>query len=363
MTVQLTAAGWLPPFIQNRSPVYGLQRFFTAKPGSVYNGDKVVVDVKRIGEKIATGITRASGPNLNDISQFTTKEFTPPSYGEAFPLDVGDLINRMIGVDPYSDAYTDYAAKFVSIMQMGFVEIDAMIMRAYELQAAQILQTGTVTIKNREGSEVFTLDFQPKATHFPDVGTSWATATGAEMLADIASLAQVIRKDGKVNPNMVILGRRAITRLLATADVRELLDVRNINVGEIRPELDDSGMIAYGLLNIEGRYYELWSYDESYEDTATGDNIDYLDQDKVIVISDRTRLDRASCRVPLPLGPDPRVASLMPGRMVDRANGIDVTPNVYCTPNGKQIMGELESRTLFIPVQIDGFGCLNTNPA
>ena len=56
------------------------------------------------------------------------------------------------------------------------------------------------------------------------------------------------------------------------------------------------------------------------------------------------------------------MASIMPGRMVSSEEGFDVTPNLYCTPNGKQIMGELESRPLLVPVQIDGFGCLDTTP-
>jgi hypothetical protein len=50
----------------------------------------------------------------------------------------------------------------------------------------------------------------------------------------------------------------------------------------------------------------------------------------------------------------------MPGRLMDTGGNIDMTPNLYCTPNGKQIMAELESRPLLIPVQIDGFGCLDT---
>jgi hypothetical protein len=81
------------------------------------------------------------------------------------------------------------------------------------------------------------------------------------------------------------------------------------------------------------------------------------------VLSDQTRLDFTTARVPLPLGPDPRVANIMPGRLMDVGANLDMTPNLYCTPNGKQIMAEVESRPLLVPVQIDGFGCLTTEIA
>ncbi|MNI79204.1 hypothetical protein D3C73_1356450 [compost metagenome] len=106
----------------------------------------------------------------------------------------------------------------------------------------------------------------------------------------------------------------------------------------------------------------MWTYPEGYKDPATGTWKTYIDADKVVMKSTQTRLDLVSAIVPLPLGPDPRVAALMPGRLIDDPMGLDVTPNLWCTPDGKQLMAEINSRPLLVPVQIDGFGCLDTNP-
>lgn len=359
MAVQIEREGWLQVFRQSRRPNGFLQRLFTVKPGGIYNGTKVAIDVQRTGEAVAIVVKQGAGPRLNDADVFTTKEFEPPAYGEAVPFNVNDLLQRMAGVDPMTAAYQDYAGQLLAYFINSFGLIDDKIVRGVELQASQILQTGTLDLKDENGVTLYSLDFKPKATHFPTAGTAWDQA-GSTKLDDLKALAKVIRADGKVNPDRLIMGDAALSEFLKDEEVQKALDNRRIDVGEIAPEMADSGATFYGHVWIGAYRFQIWTYPDTYTDPQTELPVEYVDEGNVIMLSTRTRLDRTSARVPLPLGPDPRVASLLPGRVSSRENGIDVTPNVYCTPNGKQIMGELESRTLLIPVQIDGFGCLDT---
>ena len=360
MAIGISREGWLQLFTQMRAPTGFLSRQFTVKPGGIYNGNKVGIDIERYGDDVAIVIKKCTGPNLNDFDIFTTKEFEPPAYGEAFPLDVCDLLNRMAGVDPFTAAHQEYSVAVTAKMARGFTLIGGKIDRGVELQASQILQTGILTLGNSAGDTVYTLDFKPKSTHFPTTGTSWSTIATADPLGDLQSLAEVIRADGKVDPDMLIMGDIALKNFLRNADVQAVLDNRRIDIGEIRPEMRDSGATFYGFVWVGTYRMEIWTYPDTFNDPQTGNPTKYIDADKVVMKSSRTRLDMTSARVPLPLGPDPRVAGLLPGRMSSRPAGFDVTPNVYATPNGKQIIGELESCTLLIPVQIDGFGCLDT---
>lgn len=361
MAVQLSRTGWLALFKQMRQPTSFLSRRFTVKPGGIFNGKKVAIDVQRFGEDVAVAIRKSSGPNLNDVDEFTTKEFTPPSYGEAFPLDVEELVERMAGVDPFTAAYAGYAGSMVNKMATGFMQIDAKIQRAIEVQASQILQTGKLTLLDDKGETVYEIDFKPKTTHFPTVTTAWSSAATCTPIDDLRSLQSVIRTDGKVNANRLTMGDNAFSNFMASDQVKEHLDNRRMEFGFTDPEMEDSGAVNQGRIWIGSYSYDIWTYPEEYKDPQTGNPVQYVGTDKVIVDSTRTRFDMASARVPLPLGPDPRVANLVPGRLSSAADRLDVTPNVYCTPNGKQIMGELESRTILVPVQIDGFGCLTTS--
>lgn len=359
MSIEIDKTGWLQMFTQMRSPSGFLSRFFTIKPGGIFSGKTVAIDIQRFGEDVAIAIKRCTGPNLNDIDEFTTKEFEPPTYGEAFSLDVCDLLDRMAGVDPFTAAYASDASQFIAKSAQGFVLVDDKISRAVELQASQALQTGKLTLTDKDGETVYELDFKPKITHFPSAGTTWGQAS-YDPMGDLESLADVIRADGKIDPDTLVYGQASLREFLKNDDVKAALDNRRISIGEIAPRMVDSGATFYGFIWIGGYEFQMWSYKDTFKHPETGAATKYVDDGSVIMLSTNTRLDMVSAKVPLPLGPDPRVADLLPGRLSSREGSFDVTPNVYPTPNGKQIMGELESRPLLIPVQIDGYGCLTT---
>lgn len=349
-------------FDQRRSPNGFLQRFFTVKPGGIYQGKKVGMDIVRSGEAVATVITPGGALNMNKLDQFTAKEFEPPAYGEAVPFNVIDLLARMAGADPFDAATRPYTAQLMAYMVRGYGLINDKIIRGVELQAAQILQNGQLSLTDKNGVVRYTLDFRPKAELYPTATTPWGTA-GYDVLADLEALGAAIRANGKVTPNVVILGSRAARDAKDDPKIQAQLNNRRYETGIIAPEIGaDSGATRIGRV-VAGDYeYELWSYPETYDHEQTGVPTKYVGDDRAIMLSTNTRLDRTSAVVPLPLGPDPRVASIMPGRMTSAARGgnFDVTPNLYCTPNGKEVVGELESRTLLVPAQIDGFGCLRT---
>ena len=358
MAISLKAIGWIRFFTEARKPNMFLSRHFTVKPGGIYNGDKVAIDIERMDEEVAIVISKCTGPNLNDVDIFTTKEFEPPTYGEAIPLNVCDLINRQLGENPFDAANTGYMSKLIAMMVRGFAGIDNKINRAIELQASQILQTGMLSLTDGNGAVRYDLDFTPKTSHFPTVGTSWS-AVGAVPLQDLDSLAQQIRADSGINPDKLIFGAIALRNFLANQEVKDQLDNRRMEVAEVAPRFADSGATFYGHVWVGTTRMEMWAYPETFKSPQTGLPVKYVADDKVIMMSTKTRFDKASARVPTPI-PDPRVSFLSPGRLSSMGEGFDVTPNVYVSANGKQVSGELESRTLLIPVQIDGYGCIDT---
>lgn len=358
MAVKLDRTGWMQMFEQMRRPTGALSRMFTVKPGNIYNGNKVAIDIMRTCEDVAVTVTKIGDANMNDINTFTTKEFEPPKYGEAFPLTAGELLSRMAGQDPYSAAYQNYASQLVRKMALGFSMVDDKIMRGVELQAAQVLQTGKLSLTDTDGNVTYELDFKPKSSHFPTAGTTWGQA-GDDKLGDILSVAKVVNTDGKVTPNELWMGEKAVTEFLKDDAVKAQLDNRRVTLGEINPVMQDSDVVFYGMVWVGNYQMAVYSTNSEYTDPQ-GNTKRYLNDGSVVVKSDRTRLDMASARVPLPVAPEPRVANLLPGRMASREQGYDVTPNVYASTNGMEIFGELHSRPLMIPVQIDGFGCLTT---
>ena len=295
MAVELGAVGWLQLLTQMRKPSGFLSRKFTVKPGGIYRGTKVAIDVERFGEEVAVAIKSFSGANLNDFDQFTTKEFTPPAYGEAFGLDIAELVNRMAGEDPHSAAYADSAGRITAKMAKGFSIVDDKINRAMEQQAAQIYQTGMLSLTNAAGDVVYEIDYKPKASHFPTVSVSWSDTANSTPLNDLEDLCGVIRTDGKVDCDDVYMGKQALRNLINNENLGDALDNRGIDIGAIRPEMSDSGATFYGFLWVGTYRLFLWAYDDEF--TLNGSVNKYLDPNKVIVTSTKTRLDKTSARV------------------------------------------------------------------
>ena len=360
--MNIFAKGWMTLFSQMRRPTGALQSLFTVKPGNVFTGEKIEIEVERFGEDVAVVLKKGTGSNLNEADIVSGKEYTPPSYGEAFAADVNDLVKKTAGVDPYTDGYASHMGKLMSKLMKYFILSMDMITRGVEIQASQILQTGKLVLTGYDGDERYELDFKPKATHFPTSSVSWSEVA-SDKLGDLEALASVIRADGKVNPTDLWFGATALRLFKQDEQVQKQLDNRRMNIGELMPRQVGTGATFQGTVWIGSYEFRIWSYPEGYNDPETKLFKKYIDDDNVVMTSEQTRFDRVSALVPLPLGTDPRLANIVPGRLVDRSMDLDVTPNLWCSPDGTVINTDLKSRTLLVPVQIDGFGCLNTKNA
>ena len=356
--VALVRQGWMQMYLQMRKPQGYFSSMFTMKPGNNYKGDSVSIDIERYEEDVAIVVKEFTGLNANDFDRFTTKTFRPPSYGEKFPLNVIKLINRMAGETPYSDAYNDYAIAFMSEIAKGFKLVDAKIQRGVELQGAQIMQTGKLSLTDKDGALAYELDFQPKAEHFPVAAVPWNTP-GAPILENIRAVCDLIRANGQITPDRITLGQSALDAFLANPEVAAARDDRHVEVLKIAPELENSGAVYYGYVWVGTYKLEIWTYDATYKDPQTGLPVRFLKDDSAIISASKARLDLASAEVPEPI-PDPRVVGLVPGQLLEPDHNFDITSNVYSSDNGRFLFGELESRPLCIPVQIDGFGCITT---
>jgi len=359
MAVDQFRVGWLGLFTQQRRPSGFLQRFFTMKPGGNFKGNKVILDIQRYGEDVAIAVKAGTGPNWNDADVYTTKEFTPTAYNEGTRFNMEDLINRPAGTDPYTAAYMNWAGEATAYMIKSFAKLDDKIQRAVELQAAQVLQTGKLDLTDADGETRYELDFKPKVTHFPQTAISWSSSSSVKE-ADLLSLANVISADGQAQPDILIMGQTALVHFMDDSAIQAKLDNRRMEMGTINPQLRNSGAVFYGTYKIGTYFFELWAYNGTYKHPETGTVTRFIDDNKVVMMSSTGRLDLVSAEVPPAYATDPRVADIMPGRLTDRAAGYDLMPNVYLSENGKQIKGELETRPLCVPVQIDSFGCLNT---
>lgn len=237
-----------------------------------------------------------------------------------------------------------------------------MIRRSNELQCSQVLQSGIVNLKDETGAFAYSIDYKPKASHFPTVGTAWSTIATATPLLDLEALADQIRQDHLRAPDRLVFGATAWNNFIRNATVQALLDNRRMELGGIAPEQRDDGSKFMGFIEVGSYRMEMWTYPQYYEDVETETPTKYVEDDKVIMTTSGARLQSAFGAIPRIVAPDSRVLPFLPPRISNGDGRIDMFTNAWVTPDGGQLMVGVGSRPLFIPVAIDSFGCLDTEP-
>jgi hypothetical protein len=348
---------------ESEAPTF-LAGFFRSPPENFHNTEKVEIDIQRDDEDVAVVVQDLSvGARNNESTLYVNKAFTPPIYKEKITISAYKTMARQPGVDPFKDPV--FGANAVKEAFRGFRKIENKIKRAIEWMASQVFQTGALTLIDATGASLYTLNFQPKASHMATVSTAWAVdgSTG-DPLADLEALAIVTRRDGKKNPNKLVFGTSAWQRFMANAKVRERGITANNSTGLLKLEPSSRGMGAtfMGFAWIGQYRMELWTYDGFFRHPQSGAHTPYISADNVLMISEAGRLDLSFGAIPRIVAPDPRAMPFLPPRISDGERGIDLTVNSWIEPDGENVCVSAGTRPLTIPTAIDTFARLDVTP-
>lgn len=358
MATELVRKRMIDMFRESRDPDEFLSGMFTVRPRNISSAEKIVIDIKRFEENISPVVGLLQGPTLNATKRFTTKEFTPPTISEAMLIEAGELTNRLPGMTEYDATDIGYLAALVRMITDNNLVLEEKIRRNRELQGGQILTTGIVTLPDEAGSTAYQVDYKPKATHFPTAGVAWDA--GGDPYADIDALANVIRTNGKVDSDLLIMGDASWDAFLNNAKIQALLDNRRIVLGGIEPRQPQGpGGKFVGTIHIGNYKFDMWTYSGQGVLPGASTPIRYIPTDKCVVMSTRARRDTVFAGIPRVRPVDPAFAGILPPR-VAVPGATDFATNIYSSLNGKSLYQELESRPLLIPTQIDGYGCIDT---
>jgi hypothetical protein len=245
--------------------------------------DEIELDVVRGSRRIAADVTRGGGVgNTNYVNQYTNKSYKVPLYWEQTPITASMLNKRVPGMDAFRSPAMSEAAKIGYHVGHAQSEQVKKIKRAIELQAAQALQTGIVTLKNADN-----IDFHKDATLNNVPATKWDNS--GTPIDDIEALAVEIFQKGKVKPNTAIFSQNAWVGFRKNASVQSFFDKRFIEPGLLRPEETVLGATLQGRISIGDFMLNLYTYNGFYENSS-GVNTSYMNSETVIVMSSLAQL-------------------------------------------------------------------------
>jgi hypothetical protein len=350
-------------YIQTAGAVMFLSEKFRSPAGNFYNSEEVELDIERSDEEVAIVVTDIStGYRMNATDIYTNKSFKAPVLKEGITLNSFELIKRMVGQDPFQDP--GFRANIMTQMFKGMAKVESKIRRTIELQAAQILQTGVVTLIDENGVAVYTIDFKPKSTHFPIAGTPW-DAVGGDPIADLSALFEIVRNDGLADVDETIWGIDAFEAAMKVTTFRERFDTRRADQGTIvQMQQKANGGIFRGTIDIGNYKLDVWTYGGRYNHPQTGAKTQYLDPAKVVVRASSGRMDATFGAIPnigLLMGKQStNLFPELPSRISNGAGGMDLHTNVWLSNNGEELFGGVGGRPLLIPTAIDTYGCIDS---
>ncbi|WP_036384038.1 major capsid protein [Muricauda sp. MAR_2010_75] len=306
----------------------------------------VGIEVERNSKKIAADVLPHSEGNYNTFDQSTEKLFEPAEYKEFFDFSKTRYYDVTFGAGniPIENQTMDMASEAMKKLTILRNKIES----SKERQRAQVLQTGIVTF-----DKWATVDFKRKADSLEALtGNNVWGGTTADIIKDLSTGGEFLRQVGKSATNEidVICGRDAFRLLIADTKVKAMLENRRINRGELnRPELNDAtGLSFHGQISGDDFLFNIWTYNEFYEDES-GNYIKMLDNDKVVMLPSDFKGCTSHAALPQPM----RVVNN--GQYEEFVQLVEAEYNTYNYVDQRNFahLFKVYSKPLALPVSID----------
>lgn len=328
----------------------GLSAFF---PASTTVERMVGIEVERNRQLVAVDVRRSTDANRNKFSKFLEKLYEPPFFNESWDFTTAQRYDVTFGAT--TNPSKPDALNMMREANNKMTALRNRIERAIQIQHAQVLQTGIVTMKNGDN-----VDYKRKATSLVALGAGarWNEGT-SDPLKDLADGCEFLREEGLAAGNTVnaIMGRDAFANFISNDKVQKNADFRNIKRVEIgMPQFDNTtGLSFQSQIGTADYIVNIWTYNEFFE-TDAGVKTKYIDVKNCILISDDFVGKTAFAGIP--------------AIKRDKSNAeypAFITPieadfyiNNYIDPVKKAHWFEIASAPLAIPVSVDRMYTIQT---
>jgi hypothetical protein len=363
-----------------------LQQFF----GRPENGSRTLfspdaedvdIDIIRGDEKLGALIPRGVGGRNLDGKDTIAQRFT--NVNRVYPLgelegsiDSNQLTKRLAGENPYERR--DRLTRLRTLGKEIHDEHMRRFVRMFEFLCSQSLLTGKMPAILGTVDPDLLYDFRRNTNQIVALGTPW-TNPAADILGDLDDSWDLIRQNGHVNADMVLMAGDAMEAFIKDADAQTLADNRRFELIEVNQNMPvpakfsrfiEAGITARGRLRTP-RGHELWmfTYEEFYTDSG-GSPQPYIPSGNVLIAFSGARCDRyfgPADTIPMTpqqaqayreyFGMSPDVAPMPPNI---KATGSTIFPamfhrDAYLAPDNKSITCRTQCAPIFATTQTDAF--------
>lgn len=227
-----------------------------------FTTENVDVDYYKGRRKMAPFVSPRLAGKVINRDGFTTKTYKPPMIKPIRMITGDDIMKRSMGENVYTVKSPEDRA--LEMLAQDMIELDEMITRREEWMVSQILFTGKVHMIGDGVDETLEFDFTNKETLLDP--EKW-TAETSDPIADLKRWRLQIIKNSGLTPDVVIMASDVVDIFTNNLTVQKLMDIRRIELGEIKPRTLPNGVTFIGTITSLG--LDIYSYDEWYFDEET----------------------------------------------------------------------------------------------
>jgi hypothetical protein len=233
-------------------------RYFT---GSInFPTDTVSFEFQEAKRRLAPYVNPRTGSESIERDEYEIKTFRPPLIAPERAITNDTLAQKLLGEAIYNSGMTP-EDRAVKIAAQDVIDLQDTIYRREEYMCARVKQDGALTIKGKGVN--FKVDYQ--FGNIIETATPDKWTPTFDILGQLGTLAEELQKFG-VNPDMLILGSSAARALMSNEKILKLLDIKRVEIGEIKPAQLEGGVRYIGRVVTPEVSLDLYSYAEWYPD-------------------------------------------------------------------------------------------------
>lgn len=241
--------------------------------GKVFYSDKVLVETKEKGRKVAPFVVPVVGGITMDKDAYKAYEIEAPYIAPKLPITAEDLAKKAFGESPDSGRSPEDRENEVEAEHLD--DLRASILRRQELMCAEILLDGEVKMKHYSSAEdaVRGEKYQLKLLRFYNgefknryrFTKDFKSMTASEKIQELFKMAAILQKRN-IRATDLVMTADVSMLFMSDIDFLEFFNKAKVEMGDIKSEELPDGVVCNGRININGVVMTLFTYDEFYED-------------------------------------------------------------------------------------------------
>lgn len=334
-----------------------LASLFKSKESYNVDSERVAIDIVKNSKKIAPVVTALGGASVKvSKSVFNGIEVAAPIYSLKSVVDLYELMQRQPGETEWTKDKINWVVKVANKLRNYKSEMTNMIVRSLELQAAQVLQTGTITLTDENGNDAYTLNLGKSSNQMVSPVNKWDTS-GADPEKDLDALAQVLADEAGITATTLIFGRKAWDAFMKHEKIAKLIHKDSYDMGTFTNEIRDRGEIYKGRIFLGSFNFYLYCYNTCYEEFDSKSLVRYLDEKNVLMLPNEDDLDFRLIQTVYPmLKSKSEFSNLVPDEAI--INKIKFYNKIWDDEDAEATYLKVAARPMCLPVSLDNWGVL-----